>query len=294
MPRRRQPKPDTKPIYAAVVFAGERLVGQALAAALVDAGTAESATLADGPDDATALCLRLRPALVILSLDGARPAATVDLVRRIRTALPSTAIVLATRETRPSTLRDAYDAGATFALPLDAGAPELRRWSRRAMVSPTQVPWDQWLVARAPHEGEKRMPASPTAQALSPRQQQILLHLCRGMSNASIARALGISEKTVRNHLTAMYTALGTRRRTKAVLVALAMGLVDSGPHVLDSRSRATTAGQREARDDHMPADARLEIGLGVSMIPTTFHRQAGDASSDALEIHEPARRQTT
>ncbi len=268
--RRRVPPPDTEPTNAAVVFASERLVGQALAAALVDAGAAASATLADSPDDARVLCLRLRPALVILSLDVARAAATIHLVRRIRAILSATAIVLATRETRPTTLREAYDAGATFAIPLDADAPELLRWSRRAMASPVQVPLELWLAAHARHEEEKRMPAGPAAPRLSPRQRQILVHLCRGMSNAAIAHALGINEKTVRNHLTVMYTVLGARRRTKAVLAALTMGLVESAPDVLASPGRTTSANRCQAHHARMPTDTPVQIGPDATTNPPT------------------------
>jgi len=241
-----------------VVFARERLVGQALAAALVDARAAVSATPAASPEDVMVLCLRLRPALVILTLNTARPAATIDLVRGIGAVCPSTTIVLATRGTRPTVLREAYDAGAAFAIPLEAAATDLLRWSRRAMSSQRRVPWELWLAAHARHESEKRMPAGPTAPSLSPRQRQILVHLCRGMSNAAIADAIGVSEKTVRNHLTAMYATLGARRRTEAVLAALTMGLVESDPGAQASPGRATTTREHATRGDCLAASSHV------------------------------------
>jgi len=241
-----------------VVFASQRLVGQALAAALVDAHAAVSATPAASPEDAIVLCLRLRPALVILTLNAAQPVATIDLVRRIRAVWPSTTIVLATRGTRPTALREAYDSGAAFALPLEAAAADLLRWCRRAMTSRARLPWDLWLAAQARHDGEKRMPPGPTAPPLSSRQRQILVHLCRGMSNAAIAAAVGLSEKTVRNHLTAMYATLGARRRTEAVVAALTMGLVESDPGALASLERATTARKHAVRGERMATNTHV------------------------------------
>lgn len=254
-----------------MVFASERLVGQALAAAMVDARAAVSATPAASPEDALALCLHLRPALLILTLNTARPAATIDLVRSIGAVCPSTTIVLATRGARPTVLRDAYDAGAAFAIPLEAAVTDLLRWCRRAITSRRRVPWELWLAAHARHEAEKRMPAGPTAPSLSPRQRQILVHLCRGMSNAAIADAIGLSEKTVRNHLTAIYATLGARRRTEAVLVALTVGLDESDPGAKASSGRATTTREHAIRVDRMPTDTNVEAGPGATPIQPIF-----------------------
>ncbi|TMF25077.1 MAG: response regulator transcription factor, partial [Chloroflexi bacterium] len=49
--------------------------------------------------------------------------------------------------------------------------------------------------------------------------------LAEGLSNKQIARRLGISEKTVRNHLVSVYDKLRATNRTHAVMLAIRLGL---------------------------------------------------------------------
>jgi DNA-binding NarL/FixJ family response regulator len=59
-------------------------------------------------------------------------------------------------------------------------------------------------------------PLSP----LTPRQQQVLQALSRGLPNKLIARELSLSENTVKEHIAAVFAALGVRNRTEAVIKA--------------------------------------------------------------------------
>lgn len=56
--------------------------------------------------------------------------------------------------------------------------------------------------------------------ALSAREHEILAQLARGLGNREIARALFISEATVKTHLGRIYTKLGVETRAGAVAVA--------------------------------------------------------------------------
>ncbi len=56
---------------------------------------------------------------------------------------------------------------------------------------------------------------------LSPRQREILQHLAQGKDNKTIAYALGISPKTVKNHLTAVFRRLNVESRTQAAILAI-------------------------------------------------------------------------
>lgn len=60
---------------------------------------------------------------------------------------------------------------------------------------------------------------------LSPRERDILPLLCRGLSNAQIGWELGISEKTVRNHLSHLYRKLDLHSRASAIAFAHTHGL---------------------------------------------------------------------
>jgi len=68
----------------------------------------------------------------------------------------------------------------------------------------------------------QRMPAGPDPafDALSRRERETLALLADGLSNAEIAERLGISEKTVRNHLSNLFDKLGVWSRAQAIVFA--------------------------------------------------------------------------
>ena len=67
-------------------------------------------------------------------------------------------------------------------------------------------------------------------EGLTRRERQVLVALCQGSANKQIARLLGISEKTVKAHLTNIFARVGVADRTQAVLWAQRHGLdTDSG-----------------------------------------------------------------
>jgi len=65
---------------------------------------------------------------------------------------------------------------------------------------------------------------------LTGRERGVLDHLARGSANRDIASRLGISEKTVRNHLSSVFLKLQVNDRTAAALKARHAGLGDAGP----------------------------------------------------------------
>ncbi len=67
-------------------------------------------------------------------------------------------------------------------------------------------------------------PAS--AIALSIREINVLNQVARGLSNKQIALKLGISDKTVRNHLSRIFRKLDAGNRTQAVMNAMRVGLL--------------------------------------------------------------------
>jgi DNA-binding NarL/FixJ family response regulator len=88
-------------------------------------------------------------------------------------------------------------------------------------------------VVLGPHIGAsllaelQRAPAGlpPPFDRLSPRERSILERLADGDNNARIARHLGLSEKTVRNQLTGVFTKLGVSDRVQAALLARDVGI---------------------------------------------------------------------
>jgi DNA-binding CsgD family transcriptional regulator len=61
--------------------------------------------------------------------------------------------------------------------------------------------------------------------SLSARERQVLGLICEGQSDVQMAKLLGLSENTVRNHIAALYRKIGVNRRTAAVIWARERGI---------------------------------------------------------------------
>ena len=68
--------------------------------------------------------------------------------------------------------------------------------------------------------GQAQLPGGQAFDQLSPRERDILRLLTGGLSNSEIAERLGISEKTVRNHLSHLFDKLGVWSRAQAIVFA--------------------------------------------------------------------------
>ena len=68
-------------------------------------------------------------------------------------------------------------------------------------------------------------PAKPSFSGLTSREGEILERIARGLDNAQIAAHLGLSEKTVRNHITSIFDKLGVETRARAIVLAREGGL---------------------------------------------------------------------
>jgi two-component system, NarL family, nitrate/nitrite response regulator NarL len=74
-----------------------------------------------------------------------------------------------------------------------------------------------------------RPPATPEeglAEALTPRENEVLQLLALGLPNKIIAARLGVSEHTIKFHVNAIMTKLGAQSRTEAVVRATKLGLI--------------------------------------------------------------------
>jgi DNA-binding NarL/FixJ family response regulator len=67
---------------------------------------------------------------------------------------------------------------------------------------------------------------TPGGSRLTAREREVLVELARGRSNREIARALRVSEKTVKTHVSSIFGKLGVADRTQAALHAVRSGLV--------------------------------------------------------------------
>lgn len=80
---------------------------------------------------------------------------------------------------------------------------------------------DAYLIAAAAGADD-----DPLVEPLTPRELQVLELVADGLPNKAIAAALGVSDETVKFHLTSVFGKLGASNRTDAVRLALRRGLV--------------------------------------------------------------------
>jgi two-component system response regulator DesR len=167
---------------------------------------------ADRADRIVELAKQTKPDVALLDIEmpgGDGISAAGDLRRE----LPSTKVLIVTTFGRPGYLRRAMESGASGFMLKDAPAHELALAIRRTMKGERVV--DPGLAATALSAG-----VSP----LSEREREVLRAGQGGASIADIAKALFLSEGTVRNYLSAAIQKLDVSNRTEAARVAQEQG----------------------------------------------------------------------
>lgn len=167
---------------------------------------------------AVAACAALAPEVVVMDLvmpgmDG------VEATRRILAVSPATRVIVLTSFSDRERILDAIDAGAVGYLLKDSAPEELLRGIRAAAAGESPL---SPKAAQAIVEARRQRAGSE----LTAREREVLALLARGLANKQIARALGVSEKTVKAHLTSVFQRIGVSDRTQAALWAERRGLL--------------------------------------------------------------------
>ncbi len=160
---------------------------------------------------ALAEALKLRPDVVLTDIEMPEMSG-LELAAALKSAGSTTRVIMLTTFARPGFLRRALEAGAAGYLLKDAPADRLAEAVRRVHAGGRAV--DPDLAAEAWSE----------ADPLTDRERQILRLSAEGDSAAAIATALGLSERTIRNTLSAAIGKLGAHNRVEAARLARAKG----------------------------------------------------------------------
>lgn len=174
--------------------------------------------LGEAGDGAEAIAAgeKLRPDVILMDLRMPRTDGVTAIKELAKRGVPARVLVLTTYDTDSDVL-PAIEAGATGYLLKDSPREELFRAVEaaakgQAVLSPT-------VATRL--MGQMRQPAS---EPLSQRELEVLELIARGSTNREAAKALFISEATVKTHLLHVYAKLGVNDRAAAVATAFSRG----------------------------------------------------------------------
>ncbi|WP_308016556.1 response regulator transcription factor [Jidongwangia harbinensis] len=181
--------------------------------------------------EAVELSRRLLPDVVVMDvalprLDGL--AAT----RAIRDARLPVRVLILTADDRDEHVIGAIAAGAAGYFGKDVPADELVSALRAvaahgAVIAPRIL--SRLLTRFADALPDPATTAGNALDALTDREREVLIHVARGHSNAEIARALTVSETTIKTHVGHVLTKLRLRDRVQAAVLAYETGLIKPG-----------------------------------------------------------------
>ena len=175
---------------------------------------------ADG-EMAVTLCRQFHPDVVLMDIlmsgmDG------IEATSIIRENFPDTKVIALTSSSDEATIQNALKAGAISYLMKNVSVDELAEAVRKAYAGQPTLAMEatQALIAatrRPPEVGHD----------LSEREREVLVLMVDGLNNREIADRLTISNSTVKNHVSNIFSKLGTTSRTQAVAMAVERKIVN-------------------------------------------------------------------
>ena len=174
----------------------------------------------------------LPPDVALLDLDGSVENG-LDLARKLKQRSPNIGVIVLTSNPDDNQLFLALKAQAVAYLSKEITGSQLVETIRR--VAKGEHPINESLTTRpklAEHvlqqfqELSSRSEAEAFISPLTPREIEILQYIAQGYLNKQIAAELGISEQTIKNHVTSILRKLNANARTEAVVVAIKQGLI--------------------------------------------------------------------
>jgi DNA-binding NarL/FixJ family response regulator len=135
----------------------------------------------------------------------------------LRAQYPAIPVVIVSASDDAGTIRRSLDFGASGFIPKRFGVETLRDAILKVMDGDVWVPPDTDLTSAADPDMTRLRDRLVT---LTPQQVRVLMMLSEGLLNKQIAYELGVSEATIKAHVSAILQKLGVESRTQAVIAA--------------------------------------------------------------------------
>ncbi len=162
-------------------------------------------------DEGLTVVKNTQPELVLLDLQLPDDSG-LKLIPKLRSLNPNVKIVVLTSFLDEESVREAMQLGATGFLVKHSGPTALRDGIIAALRGEISLDSEaiKFLVA----------PQKNPLEDLTPREKEVLMQVAQGLSNKAIANELGISEKTVKTHMTSILSKLNLKDRLQVALYA--------------------------------------------------------------------------
>lgn len=145
----------------------------------------------------------------------------------LRAEFPAVAVALISAHDDPVTIRRALDYGAAGFIPKRSANEELLAALRALLNCEEYLPADLNERVRSTRSREDDTVTASRLSKLTPQQFKVLTRVAEGQLNKQIADELGISERTVKAHLSALFEKLEVRNRTQAGVLLRSLELSD-------------------------------------------------------------------
>jgi len=177
--------------------------------------------------EAIELAAELKPDLILMDLRMPRVDG-LTAIERLQVEQPQIAIVILTTFNEDELMRRGLQAGARGYLLKDTNRNTLFNTIRAAARGETLLQPEIVQKLLSTPDNKKEPPSPEIQTTLTVREIEVLANVARGQTSKEIAYQLGITERTVKAHLTSIYNKLGVDSRAAAVSEAMKQGLLQN------------------------------------------------------------------
>jgi two-component system, NarL family, response regulator LiaR len=218
-----------KSVIRLLICDDQTIVCEGLRAMLAPVPQIEVVGVANNGAEAIDLTRRIKPDLVLMDLKMPKMNG-VQATKAIREQFPEVRVLVLTTYDADEWVLDAIRSGASGYLLKDTPQEELIK----AIMDTTKGwhPIDPQvagkIMERVAYQPSQPYPDQKLISQLSEREREVLRLLASGLGNSEIAKTLFLSEGTVKNYVSTIFSKLGVTDRTQAAILAIRSGLVSS------------------------------------------------------------------